>query len=482
MTALRRNLLPCLGFLALALALRATTFGDPDRQVDEAFYWLVGQRLHTGAIPYVTIWDRKPLGLFAIYAALASLGTSVWIYQLAACAAAALTAWLVSRLVAELAGEGQGGPTAGFTAGLAYLATLLPFEGDSGQAPDFYNPLVAAAALLIVSRRAELARGRAPAAVWLAMLLCGLAITVKQTALFESAFLGLWTCATLYAARLPLPRLAAHALGFAALGALPMLAIVAGYAAIGHWPEFWHAMVLSNLAKARVGGESWRLVGIGLRVAPLTLLATAGLFAKTTARRFTALWLLAALIGFLSVPNVYGHYLLPVLVPLSVAAGLFLTRTPRRWLLTAALTVWALFWETPPPRAQAQETARALTDMASWTRAHDSGGGLLVLDGPPLLYLAAHERFLSPLVFPNHLDHAIEANVSHLNTAAEIDRILAHNPGVIALAQTPRNQPVNAHSYAAVQAYIAARCHARHQAPAIGRYAANPIILFGDCR
>ena len=482
-----------LAFAVLALAMRASTFGDPDRQVDEAFYWLVGQRMHAGALPYVDVWDRKPLGLFAVYWALATLGSSVWIYQVAACLAAAMTALLVARLVERLAVVLHGVPRldprmGGIAAGLAYLASLLPFEGDSGQAPDFYNPLIAGAALLVVREAPALARGRMRTGAWGAMALCGLAITVKQTTLFEGLFLGLWIVGALLGARVPLARVLMIALGCAALGAAPTLAIGGGYAALGHWHEWWQAMVLSNLAKARVGGESWRLVGIGLRAAPLLLLALAGLWGATRpARRFAGVWLLAALAGFLSVPNFYGHYVLPLLVPLCISAGLLMARSERRWLMAAALVAWTLVWDTPPPFAQARDTARAMAAMASFVRSHDPGfksgqGGLLVLDGPPLLYAQSGERFLTPLVFPNHLDHAIEADVSHLNTAAEVDRVLAAGPGVIAMARTPRNQPVNAHSYEAVRRYVAAHCHTTWQAPAIGRYAENPIQLFGDCR
>ncbi|MDB5738237.1 MAG: hypothetical protein JWO65_1905, partial [Sphingomonas bacterium] len=46
----------------VAILARWPVFGNPVVQIDEEFYLLVGDRLLHGAIPYVDIWDRKPIG------------------------------------------------------------------------------------------------------------------------------------------------------------------------------------------------------------------------------------------------------------------------------------------------------------------------------------------------------------------------------------------------------------------------------------
>ncbi|MGJ3625795.1 hypothetical protein AB5I41_00100 [Sphingomonas sp. MMS24-JH45] len=38
------------------------------------YYLLVGDRLFHGALPYVDVWDRKPVGLFLVFAAIRWLG------------------------------------------------------------------------------------------------------------------------------------------------------------------------------------------------------------------------------------------------------------------------------------------------------------------------------------------------------------------------------------------------------------------------
>ena len=59
--------------LLAAVALRLPDIGNPLVDLDEQMYLLVGRRMWDGAIPYVDIWDRKPVGLFLIYAATQAL-------------------------------------------------------------------------------------------------------------------------------------------------------------------------------------------------------------------------------------------------------------------------------------------------------------------------------------------------------------------------------------------------------------------------
>src|SRR3712207_3445789 len=88
--------------LGAALLFRAAFFGNPVIEGDEQFYLLVGDRMRHGLLPYVDIWDRKPVGLFLIYAAVRLLGgEGIWQYQAVAALFAAATAFLVSRIAAR---------------------------------------------------------------------------------------------------------------------------------------------------------------------------------------------------------------------------------------------------------------------------------------------------------------------------------------------------------------------------------------------
>src|SRR5262249_16912564 len=146
--------------------------------------------------------------------------------------------------------------------------------------------------LLVLRALPGLREGKAPWQVALAMLLAGLGVTIKTTALFEAMFLGLFATTVLARSGAGLARAAAHAAMWAVIGPAPSLAIAGGYWAIGHWHEFWHAMVTSNLSKPSDFLTSWiRLRIMFLFLAPLAILAGFGLLdTEPPTRRFLLLW------------------------------------------------------------------------------------------------------------------------------------------------------------------------------------------------
>ena len=57
-----RSLLLSAGILLLgAMFTRVACIGDPALHMDEEFYLLVADRIWQGALPYVDIWDLKPI-------------------------------------------------------------------------------------------------------------------------------------------------------------------------------------------------------------------------------------------------------------------------------------------------------------------------------------------------------------------------------------------------------------------------------------
>ena len=80
-------------FGLVALVMRGATFGDPTVWIDEQLYVLIGQKMSEGELPYVDIWDRKPVGLFLLYAAIAGIDRSILAVQIASLLFAAGTAF-----------------------------------------------------------------------------------------------------------------------------------------------------------------------------------------------------------------------------------------------------------------------------------------------------------------------------------------------------------------------------------------------------
>lgn len=443
-------------FLLVALALRASTFGDPNLHVDETFYQTVGIAMHEQhAVPYVDVWDRKPWGLFFLYYLIAFISYAPLAYQLVATVFAAATAWVIGS-IASFWNRAQGG----LLAGIAYLLWLEQEQGFGGQGPIFYNLFVGSAALLVLQAVPDLREGKPGWRVYAAMLLGGCAITVKQTSFFESAFLGLYSAWTLWHSPLPRRRVCAIIASWALLGAAPMLAISAWYWLEGYWAIYWHAMVTSNLAKPKVWLASGiRTILMFIRLAPFLVMGVLGIPKMVPLQRqFMAFWLLAATLGLLSVPNFYVHYALPILVPLTiVSAGLLQGRIAGP--IAMVVLGFLAFRETSVLDFEhARRSRAAMAQLAKAVRAHDDGGPLFVYDGPFQLYHLTGHRFVTPLVFPHHLAQTIEKDVSHLSTAGEVRRVLAERPSTVVLAPKPRQDPVNWETLAPVRAYIHANC------------------------
>ena len=228
----------------VAVVARAQTFGNPVIGFDEQFYLVVGDRMIHGAVPFVDIFDRKPIGLFLIYAGIRLLGGEGTIqYQAVALMFVVATATLVHRYARRIAP-----PAGALAAAVAYILWLDFLEGEGGQAPVFFNlPMIVAAML---AARAWESKGRDLARLGAAaMLVTGVAMQIKYTALFEGVFFGLALLWTGWRARVGPLRL----LGMAALwvgAAVAPTALAWGvYAAMGQGPAFFFANFVSMFGR-----------------------------------------------------------------------------------------------------------------------------------------------------------------------------------------------------------------------------------------
>ena len=466
--------------LVVAIILRCDTFGDPNLHGDESFYLSVGAAMHHGALPYVDVWDRKPLGLFLIYYLITAVSTAPLAYQLTATAFAAATAWVIDAIARHFGSRPQGA----LLAALCYLLWLGPLQGYGGQSPVFYNLFMASAALLVLRALPALGEGRVPRSVPLAMLLAGTSITVKTSAVFEAAFLGLLCAVQLYRSPAVPARVLRHVAGWALIGAAPAMLISAAYWANGHWAEYWHAMFTSNLSKPPHWPTTWlRFRLMILQLTPIIAVAAFGLLEhQREGRRFAALWLGVAFLGLLAVPNFYPHYALPILVPLCIAASAFFARGAVGRIALVAIACLSVFLSPIFQFGHAAKSQAAISALTNAVRAHAGGGRLLVYDGPPQLYMLSGQSFITPLVFPTHLSHDIEKDVSHLSTLGETKRVLALRPGAVVLAKDIRNSPQNEETRALVEAYVGQNCRLAAMVLVPERTREDWIGVWGDCR
>lgn len=422
-----------LGILLLvAIAARAATFGNPVVHVDEEFYYFTGSALWRGLLPFVDIWDRKPAGLFLLYAAPAGLGfpAGIWAYQLLALAATVATAALIARL-ADRAGW-RAGATA---AACAYILWLDLLGGQGGQSPVFYNLPMIAAALLIL-RQDGTAR-RLPGLA--AMALVGVALQIKYSVVFEGIFFGLWLLVAEWRRTRNVPLFLGHGAALAGVALLPTAVAAACYARIGAWDAFYFANFLSVFHRNPdpLSELALNLGQIVLIVSPLVALAVLALVRHAGAgnrhRRFLALWLAAAIGGVLVFRPWFDHYSLPILPPAcAAAAGMLGSARWRRHWTPALLIVAALAGQIVLLTLRSGRGGGA--QLAAVARAVGRGPGCLyVYSGSTMLYVATGRCALSRYIVPAHLSRAREAGAVGVDQDSEIRRILAARPAVVVM-------------------------------------------------
>lgn len=448
-----------LWLLAFALLTRISVLGDTNYFNDEYFYFQGGLRLFEGDLPYVDVWDRKGPGLFLTYGLAGLFSSSVIAYQMLALVFAAATAICVMLIAERFTSR-----TGAVLGGTLYLVLLVFFGGGGGQSPVFYNLWIALAALGLVRALPAMQRADAPGTLYAAMASAGFALTYKQTAICEAAFLGLFALWQLRRGGVPPRRLAAIAIGMLAAGIAPMALFAAFYALAGHFAEFWHAMVSANLAKAyNPAGDHWRRIAVlAMLIAPAMLPALAGLLIARQPgqppRGFLAGWLVAGLAGVAIVPNFYEHYLLPLCLPVSVAAARALGFGQVGRIYGIAVILFGLLFGTSLDFSTRRQSREAMAAMAADIRASARAPRLLVFEGPVDLYRQIGTYPPSALYYPLHLYFPAEHNVSHIASADAVGAILAWRPTAIVTYHDPKSYDRNPATAPPVAAYIAANC------------------------
>jgi len=427
----------------VTLATRAWIFGDPVVNLDEQFYLMVGDRMVHGVLPYVDIWDRKPIGLFLIYAAACRMFADPVVgYQLIAAACVLATSRLLFGMARKFAPFG-----AAVAGAAAYPAWLLVFGGVGGQSPVYYNlPMALAAAwtLRLVSDRA--------ARWWTLqgcgiMLLVGIAIQIKYTAVFEGIYFGLTLLWLGWKRRDGLTLLAGKGLGWIACALAPSGAALAAYAAMGHGASFVQANFLS------VFGDRTDLLEAAIRLGGLTL----GILpfvpcvwivwrrgrgqdgTRPTAQAWLLGWLIAAYVGFLLYGVWYDHYTLPLLLPLSVLAAIAFGSSRYGRRLVALILGLGLLGGGGRAAADVyiNGTARQLAHLTELVRPAVGNGCLYVNEDLSALYRIVPTCLPSRFVFPQHLMLDAYQNALGVDQLGEIDRMLASRPTVIVMNNRP---------------------------------------------
>lgn len=426
--------------LATLVATRAIYFGDPAVEPDEQLYSYIGWRMTQGDLPYLDQWDRKPFGLFAIFAAAHALfGPEAIAFQLVAALAAGAGAALLYTVARR-----QVDRIAATVAAALYVVYLGLYGSQSGQSEGFHTPMMLAMLWLVQDPDRPDAGRRA----LLAMMLGGAALQVKYTVLPQCLLFGAWALWGEWRRNADHTRLAGRAAIFAALGLLPTLLVALFYSSRGHFDAFWFANFVSQFDRITPPGGRWRFELL-VSAVPLAALLLAAPYAAWRlapprdgrAYRLYALWLLAALATALIPGTVYRYYLGALIAPAILLALPLLDRKgpfrifPGAILLGLALALYNPIARLETSRAERQATAQLAAALSPHVGAQRDC--LLVFDGPTVLYRLTQSCQPSRFVYPDHLNNALEVHALGIDRQAELARILKAQPGAVVTSPQP---------------------------------------------
>jgi hypothetical protein len=433
----RADWLAAAALLLVILVTRAIWFGDPVAGFDEQIYSLIGWRMTHGDLPFVQVWDRKPFGLFAIFAVAHWLfGPGPVAYQIVASLSAFVGALLVYALAKLLVDR-----VSAAIAGALYLMLVAAYGSQSGQSEIFHTPMMLAMLWLVRDpRRPDAARR----ATW-AMLIGGIALQIKYTVLPQCLFFGVYALYGEWRAGAKPTQLAKRAGIFALLGILPTALVALFYLAVGHFEQFWFANFVSFFERAPAPAGRLR-PDLAVAMLPLGLLIALGLYAALRLNpprdwRIYGLfagWTLAAL-GTIMLPATVYLYYYAALAPAAalLAVQLIDVRATARFVPAVALLLSAGYIANPPQRyahSQSERRTEARLSAAIAPFVGHTGDCLYVFDGPAVLYRTTGTCLPTRYLYPDHLNNALEIHSLEVDQPTEISRILALRPGVIVTA------------------------------------------------
>lgn len=437
---LRGDVMPFAVIVLVITATRGIWFGNPVADYDEQLYSFIGWRMQFGELPFVDWWDRKPFGLFAIFGAAHWLfGPGPLAYQFVAAGFALLSAWMTYRLARLLVGRASA-----TLAAIIQTVLLCAYASYSAQSEVFFLPLMLGMALLLVDPQHPHFRRRA----LVAMLLGGIALQIKYTVLPQCAFFGLYALWVEYRRSSTLPYVAALGAAFVALGLAPTVAVALLYAGVGGFDAFVFANFLSFFDRMPAPQGRWA-PDFWLGVAPLVIVGGGGIYAAFRMIRpepfatwlFFAGWALASLATAFLPSTVYLYYFAAVSAPIALV-GLPLLNAKGPLKLYPGLFLAAGFLallNLPDRYAESQQQTAAAEQLASAIAPHVDRRDtcLWIFDGPTALYRMSDSCVPTRLVYPDHLNNALEINALDVDQGDEVRRILAMEPGAIVTASRP---------------------------------------------
>lgn len=479
----------------LSVATRLPAFVMSVVDWDESLYFIMAEQWRAGHLPYTTVLDNKPIGVYAIFVIFQSLfGDRPVSIRIAGAMAIAATAVMTYRITRHLL-RGLSPITTELTGalvGILFIVTTISDDGIASNTEIFMEAFTCLGMLLALTPTGPIGLRRA---VMIGLSL-GLAFIIKYVAVFDMFAVFLAMTVLPGRTRAGLTRLwDVLRLGvlFSLAALAPFVATVLLYAAHGALPLFLQASLLSNLRRVAIplsGNSFLHAFGQQAELYPALYVAIGWLSACLVPMRGAALleivlllaWVVTSGIGVASGGLYFSHYFLQLLPVLCVATGVMVAQTvtllrgiPRAVLLAVIATamiapvaaasadlgrIAAIAMRRPVPAfAPLRDTPAQVAADIKPELAKAPGETVYVFDGEPVLYSLLQARLPTRYVFPSFLLSRLLSYTADIDPLAQLDSIMAEKPLFVIRRTNPGYQSPetrNVAVYARMEADLAA--------------------------
>jgi 4-amino-4-deoxy-L-arabinose transferase-like glycosyltransferase len=432
-------------FFGAAVFTRLPSISRSVLDWDESLYFLMAQQWRLGHLPYTTIWDNKPIGIYGIFAVFqAVFGDRVGAIRIATILFVSLLAFTVYKITQSITTN----HSAALLAGGALVLCSLGNDGLSANTELFMASFTALAVL------AALTTGWG----FLVGLCLGAAFMVKYVAMFEApVVLGLllWR-----------QRRVSAGIACLAGAAIPLAATILLYAHAGKLGLWWDYSVASNFRRVDVpishAALDYAFRTELLRWGPLYLAGLGIIFLAFIRRHgmeiFLAAWLVGGIVGVVSSKSFYDHYFLQLLPVLCVVLGFWFSRLgPNNFLRTGFILAFLALPAWAAKIALQDTTGPDVPRLVAADIKAENPASIYVFDFQPIIYALAGQTPPTRYVLPSELTRNFLPRIAGVNAPAEVARILATNPVFIIRRSHTDPAAINPVVYAELDQALTAR-------------------------
>lgn len=324
--------------LVLTLAVRSVALPITVINPDEYAFFLAAREVVQGHLPYLTFLDNKPVGSTVLLAlAMKAFGASLLTLRLFASTCVFLAAIGIFEISRRLVTALSPIPVC---AAALYIVYSITLSGMATLTEIMLAPFTCAGVALLLAYMTPGEHGKDARLIVAAGLAFGLAVWIKTVPIVPAAVLGLFALASpVMPSRHYVSTVFTHGMLYAIGVLLPTVLTALIYLLAGHISEFAfsnYGFMSRYIAHPSLAAAVGKLISALVTIWPLILCALIGLLIglgnlsrnrkMPRVAALLSLWLTAELAGAIAPLQMWGHYFLVLLPPLSIVTAITLRR------------------------------------------------------------------------------------------------------------------------------------------------------------